>query len=67
MEKMTKPVTNMEMLMLSGVYVAEWRWKKEEWFRPNELNTTLHPCDPKDPNSQSKEGTQRQAKQHTTA
>jgi hypothetical protein len=57
----------MEMLMLSEVYAAEWQWKKEGWFLPNVLNTSLHLCGPKDPNSRSKEGTQKQAKQHTTA
>ena len=53
--------------MLSEVYAAEWQWKKEGWFLPNVLNTSLHLCGPKDPNSRSKEGTQKQAKQHTTA
>ena len=64
---MTNPVTNIEMLMLSGAYVAEWQWKKGGWYRPNAQNTKLHLCGPKDPNSQSKGGTRRQAKQHTTA
>ena len=42
MEKITKPVTNIEMLMTVCFCVAEWRWKREELYRPNAPSTALH-------------------------